>query len=115
MAKKSTLKILSILLENKESLNVFHIEEFEPSLREGIEQFCLINDKQNPNMFLEFLFNPACPEMGKRDKEFTQLLLFGFLSACLKKKSSEVCNLVMDEIDLQILKHQKNERLSNRK
>lgn len=107
MAKKSTLEILSVLLENKESFKVFHIEEFESSLRKGIEEFCLINDKQNPNMFLEFLFNPLCPEMGKGDKEFTRLLLFGFLSACLKKKSSEVCALLMDAVEDQLKRHSK--------
>lgn len=107
MAKKITLGILSILLENKESLNVFHVEEFEPSLREGIKEFCLIHDKQNPNMFLEFLFNPLWPELGKGDKEFTRLLLFGFLSAILKKKSNEVCALLIDEIEDQLKRHKK--------
>lgn len=106
MTKKSNLEIFSIIFENRKNFNVFNIEEFETSLKEGIKEFCRINDNQVPNMFLEFVFNPLCPEMAEGDKAFTRTLLLGFLSAHLKRKSSEVGELLFHEIENQFKKHQ---------
>lgn len=106
MTKKSNLEIFSIIFENRKNFNVFNIEEFETSLKEGIKEFCRINDNQVPNMFLEFVFNPLCPEMAEGDKAFTRTLLLGFLSARLKRKSSEVGELLFHEIENQFKKHQ---------
>lgn len=106
MAKKSNFEIFSILFENRKNYNVFNIEEFEESLRNGIKEFCHINDNQDPNLFLEFIFNPLCPEMAEGDKAFTRTLLLGFLSACLQKKSSEVGELLFHEIENQFKKYQ---------
>lgn len=103
---KSNAEIFSIICENRKNFNVFNIEEFETSLKEGIKEFCRINDNQVPNMFLEFIFNPLCPEMEEGNKAFTRTLLLGFLSAYLKRKPSEVGKLLFPEIENQFKKRQ---------